>query len=123
MSQPGDVVLWMPFDAPWRPHPDPSGLCCDALRAALECDDGAYETPFDNPNAVLVYNGVFDEFGVILRGTGAQYVLISHCPWCGAPLPASRRDAWFDALEALGFDDPNHQEVPAAFLSDAWRRS
>lgn len=121
MSGPGDIVLWMPFAAPWRPHPEPESLCCDAMRAALDFEGAERETPFDTLGSALVYNAVFDEFGVILRDADAQYVLIAHCPWCGGALPKSRRDDWFDALEALGFDDPNLQEPPAAYLGPDWR--
>ena len=40
------------------------------------------------------------------------------CPFCGAELPPDLRDAYGDALEALGlefFDDP-----PEPYRSDAW---
>lgn len=121
MSAPGVVVLWMPFAAPWRPHPAPKSLCCDGMRAALSVEIAENETPFDLLDSAVVYNVVFDEFGLILRSADAQYMLIGHCPWCGAALPRSRRDDWFDALEAQGFDDPNLQEIPASFLSGAWR--
>lgn len=121
MSNPGDIVLWMPFEAPWRQHPDPQSLCCDAMRAALNFQCQQHETPFDCGESVLIYNAVFDEIGLILRASAAQYLLISHCPWCGGALSPSRREDWFDTLEAQGFDDPNHQEVPTPFLSAAWR--
>lgn len=121
MSSGGDIVLWMPFAAPWRPHPKPESLCCDAMRATLDFSCAQHETPFDCGDAALIYNAVFDEFGLILRSSEAQYLLIAHCPWCGAGLPSSRRDDWFDALEAEGFDDPNHQEIPPAFLGPGWR--
>lgn len=122
MSSSGDIVLWMPFAAPWRPHPKPESLCCDAMRAALDFGCAQCETPFECDESHLVYNAVFDEIGVIGRAETAQYLLISHCPWCGARQPRSRRDDWFDRLEASGFDDPNHQEIPPDFLGPGWRR-
>lgn len=42
------------------------------------------------------------------------------CPWCGAALPASQRDRWFDALEAEGLD-PNRDPIPLAYQTGAWR--
>lgn len=115
------VVLWMPFAAPWRPHPNPDALCCDGLRAAVSFQCATHATPFDCSEQALVYNAVFDEFGIVIRNEAAQYLLISHCPFCGARLPTSQRDAWFDALEAAGFDDPNHEDVPQRYLNAAWR--
>ncbi|MEL6980640.1 MAG: hypothetical protein AAGM38_18510 [Pseudomonadota bacterium] len=123
MSRVGDVVLWMPFAAPWRPHPAPQQLCCDAMRGALEVASERHATPFDCGATPLVYNAVFDEIGLVLRGEDAQYIVIGHCPWCAARLPESRRDAWFDTLEGLGFLDPNHQDVPDDFLGPEWRGS
>lgn len=44
--------------------------------------------------------------------------VLEFCPFCGAELPPSLRDAYGDALEKLGlefFDEP-----PEQFLSDAW---
>ena len=121
MSSAGDIVLWMPFAAAWRPHHNLKSLCCDAMRAALDFECAQCETPFDCNSSHLVYNAVFDEIGVIGRTDTAQYLLISHCPWCGKKTPKSRRDDWFDTLEEKGFDDPNHQEIPAEFLSAQWR--
>lgn len=42
------------------------------------------------------------------------------CPWCGLRLPDSLRDAWFDQLEKLWFDDPINQKIPKEFKSDLW---
>ncbi len=32
----------------------------------------------------------------------------------------SLRDNWFDALEELGFDDPDNQKIPEEFKTDEW---
>ena len=40
---------------------------------------------------------------------------------CGARLPASVRDRWFDAIEALGID-PLTEDVPANFNDETWLR-
>jgi hypothetical protein len=50
---------------------------------------------------------------------GASYVLITHCPWCGATLPEGKRDRWFDETEALALTDD--ASLPAKYLSRAWR--
>lgn len=46
---------------------------------------------------------------------------IYFCPWCGAKLPDSLRDRYFDELDALGMasDDPN---LPERYKSDEWYR-
>lgn len=41
---------------------------------------------------------------------------------CGAKLPESKRDLWFDTLENLGFDDPIEQEIPEEFKTNKWYR-
>jgi hypothetical protein len=44
---------------------------------------------------------------------------MTFCPFCGARLPPSLRDAWFDKAEALGIGPP-YDEMPAEYLSEAW---
>jgi hypothetical protein len=85
------------------------------MRAALAF---AWADPFECADAIVVYNEVFDEYGIPVHDGGASYVLIEHCPWCGEKLPESQRDRWFDATEALGVD---HEALPPKFLTGAWR--
>jgi len=59
--------------------------------------------PFDCPDTVIVFHELFSEYGLPIRDGGQSYLLISNCPFCGARLPESGRDAWFDADE--GDDD------------------
>ena len=40
----------------------------------------------------------------------------------GGKLPPSRRDDWFDQLEAAGVD-PSNDPIPPAYQSGAWRGS
>ena len=47
---------------------------------------------------------------------------ISSCPWCGAKLPDSQRDRWFDEIEALGLDSWT-DEIPRRYESEEWLRS
>ncbi len=117
-------VLWL----------DPGGLppdfatptvrhCCTQMTNALENDCAEHaDDPFACPDMLIAYSAVFDEYGLVVHDGGASTVLIGHCPWCGTRLPESQRDRWFDALEALGFDDPLVDPVPARYRSAAWRQ-
>jgi hypothetical protein len=78
--------------------------------------------PFDCPDCVIHYSPKFDEYGLVIHDGGSSTLAISFCPWCGARLPESKRDLWFEKLEALGFSDPFSQEIPAEFKSDEWYR-
>ena len=79
-----------------------------------------HSDPFDCPDCLVHYAAKFDEYGLIIHDGGSSSVSIGFCPWCGARLPDSKRDRWFDELEALGFDDPTDQEIPERYRSDAW---
>lgn len=46
--------------------------------------------------------------------------LIEFCPFCGRRLPEWLAERWWDELEAMGFDDPHHQDIPEEFRSDRW---
>lgn len=61
------------------------------------------------------YDSRFDEYWV-LAGSARQCLV--YCPWCGEKLPPSKREEWFDAVEALGLD-PWQDEMPEEFRSDA----
>jgi hypothetical protein len=94
--------------------------CCADMRDAVThvCDQHA--DPFECPDNLIAYRAAFDEYGLIVHDGGASYVLISRCPWCGAQLPASRRDDWFDRLDALGLDPASCDDLPTDFKTDAW---
>jgi len=84
------------------------------------CDE--HESPWECNYATLVYNEPLDEYGILLRDGDVEYVLISHCPWCATKLPQSRRDDWFDALEARGIEvGVEAKDLPEEFLTAAWR--
>ena len=63
------------------------------------------------------YDARFDHYWMA-AGDAKQQLFF--CPWCGAALPASQRDRWFDALEAEGLD-PNRDPIPLAYQTGAWR--
>jgi hypothetical protein len=124
MSQrlfPGRRVLWMPLGLPWRPPSPAVRHCCADMGDALDHGCEMHADPFDCPDTVLVYNEPFGEYGLPIRDGGMSYLVISHCPWCGARLPDSARDRWFDAVEAAGLGDVDDGALPERFLSARWR--
>lgn len=85
-----------------------------------ECEQHA--NPYECPDVLVVYNPKFDEYGMPIRDDGHSVMSIQFCPWCGATLPESKREVWFETLEKLGFDDPIEQPIPDDFLTDKWWR-
>ncbi len=67
----------------------------------------------------LIYVEKFDEIGLKVNDGGSSFVELAYCPWCGAKLPESRRDEWFNKLEAAGID-PHSGNIPEEFQSGAW---
>lgn len=110
----------MPLDVAWSAKQTGEAHCCADMTSALtfECDQHA--DPFECGDSALIYNPVFDEYGLVVHDGGASYVVISHCPWCAAKLPESQRDRWFDETDALdlGPDD----ETPEKYRTSAWRK-
>lgn len=95
--------------------------CCDRMREAVTHRCAQHPDPYDCPDNLVHYAPVFDEYGLIVHDGGASYVMIRFCPWCGTGLPESKRDLWFDRLEALGHARPlGDATIPEAFKSDAW---
>ena len=66
----------------------------------------------------VLYDLVFDEYCLVREG-GLDAAPISHCPWCGSVLPASKRDLWYAELARRGLS-PDDEGLDEAFLSDAW---
>jgi len=87
---------------------------------ALEFDCSLHADPFECGDAIVIYNEVMNEYGLIIHDGSASYVLIDNCPWCGTRLPESLRDKWFDAVDALDLGDG--VDPPAKYLSGEWRR-
>lgn len=114
--------LWMdPGPAPRSFRAD--SPCCAEMEEALRnvCEEHAGD-PFACPDMLIAYSPAFDEYGLIIHDGSGSTLAISACPFCGTKLPASRRDEWFDRLEALGFDDPLAADIPAEYRSSAWWR-
>ncbi len=67
------------------------------------------------------YSEYSDEY--YLRRGENTILLISHCPFCGGELPPSRRDQFFDELEALGIDFDvfgDKSTLPAPYCNPKW---
>lgn len=114
----GRRVLWMPFEARWAPPGETTAVCCDAMRTALAFDCTEHADPFECGDGLLVHNPVFGETGLVIHDGGASYVLIAHCPWCGAKLPDSERERWFDETEAI---EKEGREIPPEYFTAVWR--
>lgn len=95
-----------------------SDYCCEQFKLILKLSD--VTDPFKNPDALISYSEVFDEYGLIIHDGGESSVLIEFCPWCGKKLPSSKRELWFDELETLGFSSPFTEELPKEYDSSEW---
>ena len=96
--------------------------CCQTMQDHVEHQCDQHADPFDCPDHLICYSPQFDEYGIIIHDGGSSYITVKFCPWCGARLPKSKRDRWFQELEAMGFDDPFGQDIPKEYCSDAWHR-
>lgn len=84
---------------------------CDTCKDSFEC-----------PDALIYYDPKLAEYGIIVHNGGESYVTINFCPFCGAKLPESKRDLWFERLEAMGIDPWDPDARPREFQTDEWRR-
>ena len=95
---------------------------CENPRACTTLNNEAGDEAWDNPDALVHYLAKYDEFGIPIHdGMKMSYAILSFCPWCGARLPVSKREAWFDELEAQGID-PSQDDIPEKFQTDQWWR-
>jgi hypothetical protein len=97
--------------------------CCNAMNEQIVYRCVKHPDPYDCPDNLVTYFEKFDEYGIIVHDGGTSVCEIAFCPWCGARLPESKRDRWFEELNALGFDNPAEQAIPVEFTSDAWFRA
>ena len=117
-------VLWMdPLGSPTDSPAEGLTLCCSDMRNALTntCEQHAGDA-FACGDMLVTYSPTFDEYSLVVHDGGASSVLIKFCPWCGTRLPASRRDAWFDEVDAQGFDSAS-DTLPEHFKGATWRQS
>ena len=90
-------------------------------QVTIKCPD--HPEPTDCPDIIIVYYAKFDEYSIAVRDGGSSAVAIRYCPWCGIELPKSKRELWFEQLDALGFDDIHADDIPPEYLTDAWYRN
>lgn len=83
---------------------------------------------FDDPRNMIAYLPHVREYGIRrLRGgvpvceQPIEIEPISHCPWCGRPLPPSLRADWEERLAELGLT-PDSPDIPEEFLTETWWR-
>ncbi len=92
------------------------------MRHELGATCAEHDDRFACPDAIVHYAPKFDEYGLIVHDGGSSVRAIAFCPWCGAALPESKRDRWFEALLALGIENPLSDPVPLEYQSDVWWR-
>jgi hypothetical protein len=95
--------------------------CCDDMRAAVSFSCAEHPDRSACPDVLLDYSPRFDEYGLVVHDGGRSSVGIRFCPFCGAALPESKRDRWFEALQARGID-PAGEAIPEHFRNDQWWR-
>jgi len=94
--------------------------CCDVMTEQVNLVYPQAAGPLLGSTDKRVYwSSAFDEYGLICQPS-AEVLVISHCPFCGVALPASKRDRWVEALEARGWRTWG-DSIPEDFLSNAWR--
>ena len=92
--------------------------CCkDMEEKVLVLRDGQADT---DENKVIDYLPIFREYGIPVRDDSSSGIRINYCPWCGKPLPNSKRVEWFETLEKMGYDSPFEQDIPEEFKSEKW---
>jgi hypothetical protein len=92
---------------------------CDHMRRDLDRICNEHASRFACPDALINYDQRFDEYGLIVHDGGRSSIRIMFCPWCGARLPDSKRDRWFDELEQKGVD-PSGSDIPDEYRTSAW---
>ena len=97
--------------------------CCKSMTQAVTFQCEQHSGAWACADALVGYLPKFNEYGLIIHDGGTSISLIQYCPWCGTKLPQSKRNEWFDTLEALGFDNPSEQEIPSKFNSNEWYES
>jgi hypothetical protein len=60
--------------------------CCDLMDGYLK-----------NEDHIVDFIPKFREYGIPVHDGGSSHIQIGFCPWCGAKLPSSLREAWFEA--------------------------
>ena len=61
----------------------------------------------------------FREYGIRVLDGGSSAIRLNFCPWCGAKLPESQRNRWYDEIEKLGLD-PHYDKLPDIYNDERW---
>jgi hypothetical protein len=94
-------------------------FCCKDMKIKVEQKCDIHEDVFECPDNVVYYNQTFDEYGLIIHDGGSSYIHILFCPFCGAKLPKSKRELYFNVLKKLKFH-PFDENLPEEFKTDEW---
>jgi hypothetical protein len=78
-------------------------------------------TAIDMEEVPVTYNDRFREYGIRILDGGTATLHIEFCPSCGVSLPSSKRDEWFDRLDALGLEPDG--DLPEEMRSGQWWRT
>lgn len=97
-------------------------FCCEDIEKYVEYECTTHKNIFDCYDHLFIYNKIYDEYGVIIHDGGSSYIAINYCPFCGAKLPDSKREAYFDLLEQKGIwnGKDTKEEIPEEFKTDEW---
>lgn len=98
----------------------PEHHCCTEM---AYCIARPVEVEHQGPNRVIDWIAGWNEYLIPVAYDGYSSTNIQFCPFCGDGLPPSKRDQWYEALYALGYNDPTEQEIPNAFNTDEWWRN
>jgi hypothetical protein len=98
----------------------PRAHCCEEMTKQANLVYANAASPLLGSTDKRIYwSSAFDEYGLICQPS-SEILVISHCPFCGARLPESKRDMWESALEGRGWRRWGDL-IPEEFLSNAWR--
>lgn len=95
--------------------------CCTDLRDQVEFRCEAHPERAGCPDYLIGYTASFDEYGIWVHtgeaGAAESWLAIRHCPFCGAALPPSRREEFFEWLESRGLE---LEDAPVEFAAYGW---
>ncbi len=97
----------------------PDHCCKLGIELSRTCE--VHPIPGGCGDYLLAYTPEYDEYGIWvhngLGGSASSWVTIRFCPFCGSPLPDSRRDEWFNRIESLGVEP---EDAPEALRAYGW---
>ena len=97
----------------------PEQHCCLNLAFAISAPI-FIEHQGENP--IIQWSAMWNEYRIPVPLQGYSSTRISHCPFCGAVLPESKQELWFETLYGLGYYDPGEEDIPDEYTTDAWWR-